>query len=503
MRRRRVVPRLAAVAVVVGLLVGSAALIWPSSSDESVHVVTTTANSVTLRWRSVPAAEEYRVHVSTDPAMDDASVHEFTTPEATISGLDQGTRYWMQVDVVPRGGATEAIDGGRTISARTTVVQTPMWTREPTTDDHSVSLDWGDVASASRYVVQTSTKEDFAKPQASVVEKSALTAKGLDSGRGYWFRVAVADDEGAASGPWSTPVAAQTVDNAVRAATFNISGVHNDRSGSAPKWRTRRPVIVRQIHDADLDVVGLQEVSTVDSGLYARSLVDGRTQLADVVNGLNDTGGSWKATSTARYATNDTRIVYRTDRLTLVEAGGRKFSSQTKENPRYMAWAVFEVKETGRRFLFVTAHLSPRSASVRERQWKQLVTETAARADGMPVIVGGDFNSSKFHQPAGRMLTAMERAGFGDVLGQRYRSSTASRARAEKLVNANFGSFTDYRRRVGGYGKGRIGNSVDYIFASNDLVVREFRLAGVTSSGTIEGALGSDHLLMIAVVEIA
>ena len=502
--RWAVVLRIVAAVALVAVVAGSVVLVWPrSDAADGLTVTRSTTTSLSLRWTGDPDAEAYRVSIATDRSMKKATVHHVTGEVTTIDGLEQGTRYWIRVAPI-RHEVVDRSDQTRVVSARTETIESPTWVGDPDVDTTSAKLDWTDIDGAKAYVVEAARTEEFADPVGTTIRgDSAGTVNELDSDQIYWLRVAVARDDGGRIGGWSEPIAITTLDNAIRAGTFNISGVHNDKTGQAPRWRQRRPVVVQQIHDADLDVVGLQEVSTVDSGLYRRNLVSGNSQFADLVNGLNDAGGQWRATNTSRGATNDTRIAYRSDRLELVSEGGRRFASQVNENKRYFAWAVFKVKATGRTFLFVTTHLTPRSQSVREKQWRELLNDTRARADGMPVIVGGDFNSSKFHMPAGRMLTAMKTAGFGDVLGQQYRSTTDDRARAEKLVRANIGSFNNYKRSLSGYGKGRIGNSVDYIFASNDLKVREFRLvANVNDKGAVVGTLPSDHYLLTATVEI-
>ena len=497
-------PQIIAAAAAVVLLVGSVVLLWPGgTSGPVVQVLETSATSVELKWKRDPEAEGYTVSIATDPAMKSQKTEKVQKASTTVTGLEQGTRYWIKVSKIDPSNGTEPLDGDHTVTARTEAVPAPLWAGEPRVDTREASLDWSDIAKAQAYVVEVASDEAFSKPKQTVVNASDATINKLQSGGSYWFRVAVSDADGKAIGPWSEAISAETVEVAVKVGTFNISGVHNDKHGDVPLWRNRRPEVINDITQADLDVVGIQEVSTVDGRLYARNLVNGNTQLADLVNGLKSSGGRWAASSMARDTSNDTRILYRSDRLDLVSQGGMRYSSQVSENKRYLAWAVFKVKETGREFLFVTTHLTPRSSSVRERQWRQLISVVNSKAGKRPVIIGGDFNASKFKQPGGRMLTVMENAGFGDVLGQRYRDPSPSRSRAEKMIDTNFGSYNDYKRSVKSYGTGRIGNSVDYIFASNDLPVREFRMVvDRDSSGRLAGTIASDHFLLAATIEL-
>src|SRR4051794_8476286 len=70
----------------------------------------------------------------------------------------------------------------------------------------------------------------------------------------------------------SPPAVAATAVRDVRVASFNVSSVSFDgqASGNHAKWRVRRPVVVSQILNQKVDVLGLQEVN--QSSKYASSL---------------------------------------------------------------------------------------------------------------------------------------------------------------------------------------------------------------------------------------
>jgi endonuclease/exonuclease/phosphatase family metal-dependent hydrolase len=304
--------------------------------------------------------------------------------------------------------------------------------------------------------------------------------------------------------------------------SFNISSVAFDKSarGEHRRWSTRRPVVASQILRQRLDVVGLQEAN--QSNIYRRSLKFGDTQFMDLRGALAAKGGHYAVTNRYSYncvrstaqshcrhryrgASQDDRILYNTRTVTLRHAGSVLFHAQSRgKNPRYLAWAVFQKKGSGTRFFFADTHLDPYSGAVRRAEWGEVIRAVNRLRASHPVVVVGDFNTSKFDTNAAAMLPAMKRNGYGDVLNQSYRRPVVNTRRAQSVRNGWLNSYNGFKRDVRSYAyedaKYKIGNSIDWIFASNRLKVRRWTVVADLAPGgrRLRGVIPSDHNLVTA-----
>jgi endonuclease/exonuclease/phosphatase family metal-dependent hydrolase len=326
------------------------------------------------------------------------------------------------------------------------------------------------------------------------------------------------------------PATADPTGADVRVGSYNVLGVNTDSKhrGEHKVWKVRRTAVIGQILSRDLDVVGLQEAN--QSTIYRRHLVDGITQYLDLRNGLNRAGGHYALTSVNAYncyrpmstykchyryraAAGDNRILYNTDTLSLVSQGAYRYPHQLRgSTKRFLAWSVLRVKATGHDFLFTTTHLDPYSKSVRAAQWRDMIAKVNRLKGSRPVIATGDFNSTKYSAWAGSLLPAMVRNGYGDALGQHYRTNPTG-LRAQSTRHVWFNSFNGFRRNVASYGYAqdrnvthdpRTGNGVDWIFASNSLPVKEFEVVANMDDSTLRqtGTIPSDHHMLRATITL-
>jgi endonuclease/exonuclease/phosphatase family metal-dependent hydrolase len=315
----------------------------------------------------------------------------------------------------------------------------------------------------------------------------------------------------------------------VRFGTFNIVTVSADgnASGERKVWSQRRGTVISQILRQGLDVVGVQEAN--QSTIYGSRLVDDkRNQYLDLRAGLNKAGGAYQVTSVYPYncykawssrnchyrnraASGDNRILYNTSTMTLLYKGAYKYPHQVRNSTaRYLGWAVLRVQATGHEVLFVTTHLDPYSKSVRVAQWHDLIGKVNSLKHGRPVVVTGDFNSTKYSDWAGTMLPAMVNAHMPDALGQRSHQKVAS-LRPQSTTNVWINSFNKFRRdvRTYSYWKERFsspvptGNGVDWIFASDTLTIRNVEVvADMDGNLQIQGTIPSDHHMLAATIAI-
>ena len=74
----------------------------------------------------------------------------------------------------------------------------------------------------------------------------------------------------------------------------------------------------------------------------------------------------------------------------------------------------------------------------------------------------------------------MKAAGYGDVLNQGFQENPIRVPRATAVTNGWINSFNGYRRFVGDYAyetaKEKAGNNIDWIFASNHLPVKSWKV---------------------------
>lgn len=325
---------------------------------------------------------------------------------------------------------------------------------------------------------------------------------------------------GALAGPLTATPAMAASGVTLHVGTFNIATVSGDKSrrGNHKKWKYRRATVASQILSRHLDVVGLQEAS--QSRIYRKAMHYGPNQFMDLVGRLNAVGGHYAVTSRAEYncrrawsskrchhknraASTDTRIIYNTSTVKMVKRGAFRYRHQVRGHKRFYAWAVFQSKKNGRSFFFANTHLEPHNRTTRKRQWSELIRQTNRhRMSGRPVIVVGDFNSSKYDRWTRTYLPKMKHYGYGDTINQSYGRATVRSRRAASTHNAWINSFNGWRRNVKAYGyknKSNIGNSIDWIFASNSMHVSMWEVvSNYNSHYRVKGTIPSDHNMVRA-----
>ena len=176
---------------------------------------------------------------------------------------------------------------------------------------------------------------------------------------------------------------------------------------------------------------------------------------------------------------------------------------------RYLVWATFTQKSTGKKFFFADTHLSPNSSTVKKKEWQELIPKIRElNTASLPVISVGDFNTSKFSAEAQDMLPAMKSAGFGDVMNQEYKVNPPRSPRAKVVVNGWINSYNDYRRSIVDYAyttrHDKVGNGIDWIFATNSLAIKQWKVVidFNPSTLTINGVIPSDHNMVSSIITL-
>ena len=296
----------------------------------------------------------------------------------------------------------------------------------------------------------------------------------------------------------------------IRVGSFNVRTVRSDLTptpNEAP-WRERRTEVIADILGERVDVLGLQEAS--QNARYRDLLVSGTTQYLDLRNGLNAQGGSYQLTDAQVKSSRDTRILYDTSRVSMVRQGHYEYQAQSSgpHDQRFLVWAEFEVKESGERFFFANTHLVTGSGDLQRAQWLELIDRVNALRGDLPTVVVGDFQRSKFKQPAAEMMARMEAAGYGDVVGQQPAEARSEDPRAQRLRRAWMNSMNGFNRDVTEWSyesdRTKVGNNCDWIFASNYLPVRKWKVVADIDPETLtlEGVIPSDHNMVRATIEL-
>jgi endonuclease/exonuclease/phosphatase family metal-dependent hydrolase len=311
----------------------------------------------------------------------------------------------------------------------------------------------------------------------------------------------------------------------LRVASFNVQSVSLDKTvGNQRPWKQRRGTVISQILAERPDVLGVQEVNP--SRTFSSRLVDGPTQYYDLRNGLDKAGGTYQLTNGAAFncvrpdtsykcvyrnrgASYGDRILFNRETVALLSQGSTRYTVQGPgADTRYVVWAVFRQLATGHDFVFVSTHLRAGAQSVRHAQWQQLISRVNALRRGRPVVVVGDFNTQKFDPLAQQMLPAMHAAGYGDVLGQQYAVNPVAHPRAQGTVDAWVNSWNrlDRDMRPWSYDERRdkTGNMIDWVFATNSLPVKEFKLVVDYDPSTlaVRGVFPSDHNMVRATLSL-
>lgn len=323
-----------------------------------------------------------------------------------------------------------------------------------------------------------------------------------------------------------------TITSPLRVGSFNIRGIHHDPKarGAQKTWAERRGAVFADILGERPDVLGVQEAH--QSYQYADQLKDGQNQYLDLQNGLNKAGGTYRLTNAVphncvrewtiskceyqyRGASRNTRILYNTQTVTVLESGSYRYTVQSggANDDRYLVWAKFRHHATGQPFLFANTHLVNKDGNKQKAQWQELIAQVEQLKGDMPVVVVGDFQRSRTKFPSNEMMQEMDARGYGDVVGQEPNTLFLSRARTARRVNAWMNSVNGFNRNVADWSfetdrKRKAGNYADWIFASNELPVYKWKVVAdvkkVKRKGKkvfrLRGVVPSDHNMVSAVV---
>jgi len=201
----------------------------------------------------------------------------------------------------------------------------------------------------------------------------------------------------------------------LRVATYNVHYIVLGRetgAWSVADWERRKGPLDLAFKDVSPDVMGFQEMESFGGG----SVSDENLALDWLL--ARNPGYAAAAVGDPRDFPSTQPILYRTDRLDLVDQGWFFFSdtpdviySRTFNGsyPAFASWARFSDRRTGAAFRVVNVHTDYASLSNREQSVDLVVARSAPWiAAGETVFLVGDLNA----RLGDRLVGTLEEAGF-------------------------------------------------------------------------------------------
>ena len=265
-----------------------------------------------------------------------------------------------------------------------------------------------------------------------------------------------------------------TAPDPLRVMTFNLR-YDNPRDG-VNAWPNRKDWVASLITFHAVDVVGVQEAL--------------RRQLGDLDARLPGWSRVGVGRTDGREAGEYSAILYRTDRLELLDSG-TFWLSPTPEVPgskgwdaaieRVATWARFRDRRTGCRYLHVNTHFDHIGEQARQESARLIRRRIPALADGLPVLLTGDLNSL----PTSGAYRIFTRDTIPGAIAPLADAMTLSRA-------GHYGpssTWTEFKAIDPGH-------RIDYVMVSPGIDV----LTHGVITDSWEGRFPSDHMPVLAAV---
>ena len=271
---------------------------------------------------------------------------------------------------------------------------------------------------------------------------------------------------------WMATLGKNTVQSVTQVMSYNVyygADVPTDKGFSITD---RYLKVARKIAAEAPDIAMLQEATDAFKAVAA-----------PVLSGYTFFGESHSGTDEAA------PVIWKTDKYTLVESGTATASGDwcatAKKYPRTINYVVLQDNATGRRLIVMSVHGQPDMDGVKNDEARtktmalvvQTVESLRSKYDGIPAIVGGDFNMSV----SSDAYKALIDGGLKDI---------------RATVNPNsIGSYSDWDRAEGKFAMG------DYLFMTGDVNALTYRvLTDDLDTGRTDGKTVhiSDHSPLMA-----
>lgn len=170
----------------------------------------------------------------------------------------------------------------------------------------------------------------------------------------------------------------------LRVGSYNLR--YDNPEDSLDSWKYRKDAVTHLIRYHDFDIFGTQE------GLHH--------MLEQMSEGLSDYRYIGVGREDGKQEGEYSAIFYKIDKFKLLEKGDFWLSEDPSEPnvgwdavlPRICSWGKFEEKDSGFTFFFFNAHFDHIGVKAREESAKLILEQIGEIAEGMPVLLTGDFN---------------------------------------------------------------------------------------------------------------
>lgn len=486
---------------------------------------TATTARLDVRWNARGKTVYYRLTWASNSSFTSAKTLKVRGTSHSITGLKANTEYYVKVKAIRYAGA-DLSQYSRVKTLRTLAYSASAPTQHAArTSATTISASWDAVpgvdGKSKTYQLRYSLSSSMTKPVYLSSATNSVVLRGLAAQTKYYYQVRVIDAEGNGLSPFSAATSATTgagTASTLRVASYNVASYYQTTSdGNEGTWEQRRDSVVSSIKAQHPDVLGLQEAS-------AGTISKGLSQFEDLIARLDSPYALTNSTPyncenddspydcvyQYRGASGDVRIAYNTEKVLLLSAGSKKLTElHAADIDRWVSWAIFTQKASGRKFFFADVHLEPaRDATgkstwddLRIKQAKQVLAEVQKQnPDGLPAYVVGDFNSHKWNANGNGPYNVMTGGGFIDPLGNVDHSWAASGAIVEKRIHTEYSSFNGWASAAPRAPSGGVnGTYLDYIFMSKGITVPEWEtVVKVDSDGDFVGRIPSDHNMIRA-----
>jgi endonuclease/exonuclease/phosphatase family metal-dependent hydrolase len=219
--------------------------------------------------------------------------------------------------------------------------------------------------------------------------------------------------------------------------SFNVRTWAQDASISAAySWGNRRANVVSTINGSGADVIALQEAGGSNNNPTYGNIWEWQDLMRNLPSKWNINDNEAYRTDYTKYhnvyGKQGTRIIFNTDKYKMDDHGFFVPPYLTKDKTRWVPWVKLEDRTTGTKFYVMSIHLedgkdSPKFYQIREKQAAAVIAKAKEfGADGTPVYVAGDSNSTIYSTPNNGVKREFVKAGFYDafststITGKKY-----------------------------------------------------------------------------------